>query len=473
MAGSRGIVGLFVVISIVLSVSPFYSAAPQAAGKSMEQLSSAPVSTNGAFALVSYFTNGGGYSTYGWVSLSGPTNRVDLTSKPDYFGEPSLQVPSGTFLVNTDNVTQGDQFVSFQAAVYSNGNSAFVGLVSSNGEFVSLIEVKGDAVFAGEDMQSLGLIGYLPQNSVYPAGWSYVTANVFNSSTSKQFMWTMQVFVDGSSNILASISTPAAYQYSGIVIGAASTSSHLHEQDVSYFTDIIFTSYQIPIYLPGYNPMEGYGQGSGLLVNLLPAFTILHADMVLGSWNVPETGILSFQINAMNYYGTTRSSCVGFFQLGVDIDPNGHIAPWYVEGTNCIAHYFLNSNNPAVQSGFYTPPGTLLSLSIVDQPSNGTIFFQIVDYSATSQYKYWNATIPYTGTAFYSTYTQLEFQPSSTYPIQDYYFNGTLYSIAYGNSYSTLKTLNGSYMLPFILNAPPSWSFAYYDSSISGYQQIG
>jgi hypothetical protein len=54
--------------------------------------------------------------------------------------------------------------------------------------------------------------------------------------------------------------------------------------------------------------------------------------MVLGSWNVPETGILSFQINAINCYGATYYSCVGFFQLGMDIDPDGHIAPWYVEG---------------------------------------------------------------------------------------------------------------------------------------------
>jgi 3',5'-cyclic AMP phosphodiesterase CpdA len=97
---------------------------------------------------------------------------------------------------------------------------------------------------------------------------------------------------------------------------------------------------------------------------------------------------------------------------------------------------------------------------------------QIVDYSATSQDMFWNATIPYSGTAFYSTCTQLEFQPSPAYPIQDYYFNGTLYNIAYVDSYSTMQTLNGSYMLPFILNALPTWSFAYYDSSLSGYQQI-
>ena len=206
---------------------------------------------------------------------------------------------------------------------------------------------------------------------------------------------------------------------------------------------------------------------------MLPAFTVLRANMVLNSWNVPEDGILSFQINAMNYYGTTRSSCVGFFQLGVDINPNGYISPWYVPGVNCIAHYFLNSSNPAVQPGFPTPVGSVLTLSITDQPSNNALFFQIVDHNAPSaQYKYWNATIPYNGTEFYSTYTQLEFQPSSSYPISDYYFNGSLYNMQYGSP-ALLSPLNSSYMLPFVLNAPPGWSFAYYSNSNDGYGQIG
>ena len=125
--------------------------------------------------------------------------------------------------------------------------------------------------------------------------------------------------------------------------------------------------------------MEGYGQGSGLLVSLLPEFDNLTAQMVLNSWTTPQEGILSFQINAMNYYGTTRSSCKGFFQLGVDLNPNGYISPWYVPGVNCFAHYFLHSNNPAVQPGIPSPQGTHLTLSIVDDRSAKNIIFTIVD----------------------------------------------------------------------------------------------
>jgi hypothetical protein len=73
--------------------------------------------------------------------------------------------------------------------------------------------------------------------------------------------------------------------------------------------------------------MEGYGQGSGLVVGLLPAYSNLTAQMNLHSWSVPQNDILSFQINAMNLTGTTVSTCHGFFQLGVDLDPLGRIAP--------------------------------------------------------------------------------------------------------------------------------------------------
>ena len=296
----------------------------------------------------------------------------------------------------------------------------------------------------------------------------YVSANVYNTSTNKQFSWTAQLFVDGSSSYFYNLSVPDAFQYAGISVAGPS-----HTSNNGYFTDIVFSSYEIPTLIPGYNPMEGYGQGSGLLVNLLRPFTILTAQIQLNNWNTPETGILSFQINAMNYYGATRSTCRGFFQLGVDLNPQGFISPWYVPGENCIAHYFLPSNNPAVQPGFRSPPGTTLALSIVDSPANKTISFRIVDLSvpASSGNRYWNSTIPYSGTEFYATYTQLEFQPSSSYPISGYYFNGSMSDISYGSSPGNLMPLNGNYMLPYILNAPPGWSFAYYNSQTSGYQQ--
>lgn len=464
MRWMRGFLSVVVIGLMIMSIAPLYSGATTMKSVRMEQLYAPATSTSGAFALTSYFTSGGTYSSYGWQLASGNGGRDAISSSVSYFGEPSLAV-SRSELVNYKNVQTGDQFVSFQVAVNAQDGIGVFGIINSNGQLLAAVGVSGNNIYGGTSAGNLASLGTAPSNSVYPDGWVYITANVMNTSSKKAFGWTMQLFVDGSNSIFANLSVPEAYQYAGI---ALMNSGHFSV----YFTDIVFSTYEIPIYLPGYNPMEGYGQGSGLLVSLLPAFTVLHANMTLNSWNVPENNILSFQINAMNYYGTTTSSCKGFFQLGVDINRNMHIAPWYVEGTNCVAHYFLSSNNPAPQYGFQAQPNSTLSLSIVDNPSNKSIFFQIV-YYAPGVTKYFNATISYTGTEFYSTYTQLEFQPSSSYPINEYYFNGTLYNMAYGNSMSSLTPLNGSYMLPFILNAPPSWSFEYFQDSISGYNQIG
>jgi hypothetical protein len=195
--------------------------------------------------------------------------------------------------------------------------------------------------------------------------------------------------------------------------------------------------------------------------------------MTLSSWSVPQTGILSFQINAMNYYGTTRSTCKGFFQLGIDLDPNGTIAPWYVPGVNCFAHYFLPSNNPAVGPGFASPSPTHLSLTIQDQPAMKEIRFQIVDHSVGLSLRYWNATIPYDGTEFFGSYTQIEWQPCcSNYPISEYALNARMYGLTIsGGNLSSPEPLGAAYMLPFMLDTPPSWSFTYYDGSSAGYAQ--
>jgi hypothetical protein len=430
----------------------------------LEERMAPAASTGGTFALVSTFAKGTTYGSYGWNLLSG---SAKLTDKPSYYGENVLTVKSGSLLSDSKGVVQGDQLISFQVAIFAGKGMAMFGVEGASGNQVAAVGVSGTTVYAGQSFGALEPVPTPIPQSVYPSGWVYITANVLNTSSQKSFSWTMQLFVDGSSSYFMNLSTPKAYSYTGIEIAVAG-SSHA----ASYFTDIVLTSYEIPINIPGYNPMEGYGQGSGLLVNILPAFTVLRANMVLNSWNVPETGVLSFQINAMNYYGTTRSSCVGFFQLGVDINPNGYISPWYVPGVNCIAHYFMNSNNPSIQPGFPTPAGSVLTLSIIDQPSSNSLFFQIIDQNAPAQYKYWNATIPYNGTAFYSTYTQLEFQPFSSYPISNYYLNGSLYNLEYGST-SSLVPLNASYMIPFILNAPPTWSFAYYSDSTAGYAQTG
>ena len=458
----------FVLVALMaLSMFPNALQLTHAQNRLLEERAAPAASTQGTFALVSYFDNGGSYGDYGWQLMSGQSPSI--SSAKSYFGEPSMKVPSGTVAVNTEGVVPGGQFISFQAAISSAGAISLFSIVNSEGASVFTVGVQGLTVYAGTSAADLQMAGNAPASSAYPASWVYVSANVFNTSTNKQFSWTAQLFIDGSSSYFYNLSVPGAFQYAGISVSGPSVQGRS-----GYFTDIVFSSYEIPILIPGYNPMEGYGQGSGLLVNLLQPFTILTGQIQLNNWNTPEVGILSYQINAMNYYGTTTSTCKGFFQLGVDLNPNGFISPWYVAGTNCFAHYFLPSNNPAVQPGFYSPPGTRLILSIVDSPASKTISYQIIDLSvpASSGDRYWNATIAYSGTEFYSTYTQLEFQPSSAYPISNYYFNGSMSGLSYGSSPSTLLPLNESYMLPYTLNAPPTWSFTYYSDQTSGYAQI-
>lgn len=418
-------------------------------------------STQGSFAFVSYFNSGGTYSDYGWTSNSGTPS---ISSSVNYFGEPSLLLGGGASASTNQNIVTGDQFVSFQFAVNAaQGNGTF-SLISSSGDRVASITVHGNTLMAGNDTSNSAAAGSPPANSAYSDGWMYISGNLYNTSSKKQSSWTMQLFVDQTNSVFANVSVPLGYSYAGLEL--ASNSGNV------YFTNIVFSSYEIPIYLPGYNNMEGYGQGSGLLVSLLHPFTTLHANMILNSWDTPQLGILSFQINAMNYYGATRSSCVGFFQLGVDLNPNGTIAPWYVEGTNCYAHYFIHSNSPLEQPGFSTPMGSMIGLTIQDNPSMKQIFFQIVDYSVTGQNRYWNATMPYSGTEFYATYTQMEFQPVAESQILDYHFSGSLYNMTYGDSSSTMTPLNSTYMLPFTLDAPQTWSFTYYNEQNLGYGQI-
>jgi hypothetical protein len=103
----------------------------------------------------------------------------------------------------------------------------------------------------------------------------------------------------------------------------------------------------------------------------------------------------------MNYTGTTVSTCAGFFQLGLDLDPHGTIAPWYVSGADCEANYFTLQPIP-------TPPGSELLLSIVDNSAARQISFTIDDVTIG---RIFAASIPYRGSLFFGTYTQLEFQP--------------------------------------------------------------
>lgn len=426
-------------------------------------LRQAPVaSTQGAFAFVSNFED---LSLDGWQAIAGSAKVV---TQPNYLGEPVLasKTSGGKYQINIANngFVLGDQFLSFQVLINAKNGVGFFGLYTTGYKPVALVGISNDYVFAGSDLNNLQLIEKIPNNTAYPDGWVYIAANVYNASTpsSPNTGWVMQIFVDDTDKVAGQISVPLAYSYQGAII--------ITTTGTAYYTNIVVTTYQIPIYIPGYNNMEGYGQGSGLLVELLPPFYKLSAEMILFNWSTPQVGILSFQINAMNYYGTTRSSCVGFFQLGVDLNPNGTLAPWYVPGKNCIAHYFLSSQNPAVQPGFKSPIPTHLLLAIAYNINSDEIIFKIVDIELNMTFV---TSIPYNGTPFYGTYTQLEFQPCcNLYPIEEYKMTGELTNMQITLLNGTVISLPASYMLPFTLNAPTSWNFEYYQNSTSGYLQV-
>lgn len=452
---------LFVVGTTFLTIFAFSVAPAMNDHVFLKEERKAPAtSTEGTFAYVSSFTSGGTYAQYGWSLLSG---SPAITSSVNYFGEPSLGFSSQGAVWTAQNISTGGQFFSFQYSVNSaSGNGSFA-ITTSNDIPVATVTSGGNQVTVVSNGGS-SFTGTAPSGSAYTNGWMYISGNLYNSSSNKQVSWTLQLFVDQTNSVFATINVPLGFAYGGIELSDNSGST--------YFTNVVATSYQIPIYIPGYNNMEGYGQGSGLLVSLLHPFTTLHANMILNNWTTLQNGVLSFQINAMNYYGATRSSCVGFFQLGIDLDPNGTIAPWYVEGTNCYAHYFIHSNSPALQPGFQTPNGTMLGLTIQDMPAQKHIMFQIVDYSVTGSNMYWNATMPYQGTQFFATYTQMEFQPVAESQILNYHFDGTLYNMTYGSSQSGMTLLNNSYMLPFTLDAPQTWSLTYYDGNTAAYDQL-
>jgi hypothetical protein len=472
MARQSLVVWIVFAVMVLPAVPLTLAAGVSAAPTSLHNVREGPLVLpgSGSFAFVSNFED---FSTDGWQAVQGTAKVVN---NPTYNGEPALKSSATTkaaqvdLTVNspTQQIVPGGSFVSFQVVLKAGSvGTGFFGLADSSGAPLATIGIGGGYVWAASGSGVAQKVEPIPSGTAQPSGWVYVTANVYNASSANDPSagWTMQVFVDRTDVVAATIAVPSAGSYAtGIMMTTHGT---------VYYSNAIITSADIPTYLPGYNNMDGYGQGSGLEVALLPAFTLLTADMTLTSWNTPQLGILSFQINAMNYYGTTRNSCVGFFQLGVDLDPNGTIAPWYVPGVNCFAHYFLTSSNPAVQSGVATPPGSHLTLTISDVPAMNAIVFQIVDHTIR---RTWSATVPYSGTEFYGSYTQIEWQPCcSNFPISDYYLDGTLYHMAIsGGSVTGSVPLSQPYMIPFILDAPPSWNFNYYvNPPYAGYEQIG
>jgi hypothetical protein len=418
------------------------------------------------FLFVSNFEN----RTLGnWSATSG-TASVGIS--PNYLGEPALisSAKAGTAQVDqaSSGITPGASSVSFQVEInYARGGTGFFGLTGPHGFLAAVGVEHGSTVWAGASAATAVNLGAIPTGTAQPAGWVELLAVISNTPTSNGSAWEMQVYVDRTDVVAgANISVPHAGTYTGAEIRTLAAT-------VDY-TDIFVSTYQIPTTIPGYNNMDGYGQGSDLLVGLLPQYTTLEAQMVLRNWSTPQVGILGTQINAMNRAGTTRNTCTGFYQLGVDLDPNGHIAPWYVSNNNCVGIYFA-THTPRVNSGFYTPPGTRLTLKITDNVRADLLNFSIIDHSITGPNATSQVSIPYNGTAFEASYTQLEWQPCcSSHPISSYFFNGSIYDMTIsGRNVTGSMPLPATYMVPFALDVPPSWDYGYYNSGIAGYDQVG
>jgi len=436
-----------------VSVSALISLDETLATADLSPISSAIATplTSHPFAFVSNFED---KKLDGWKKVTGSVPKV--VSSPSYSGEPSLQSSNLTgFQIDraSQGFAAGQPTLSFQVAIdAATGASGYFGLGNGSRTFVAVVGVQDGSVVAGSNLAKLKVVEAVPQGTAYPAGWVYISTIVSEGTSPR----TMEVFIDGSSSKAATISVPKAVGYTDALIETT--------DGVVHYTNIVVSTYEIPIYIPGYNNMEGYGQGSGLLVSLLPAFDNYTATMTLHTWSVPQANILSFQINAMNYTGTTTPTCEGFFQLGVDLNPSGKIAPWWVPGVNCEAHYFVGT------AGVATPAGSVLVLHILFESSTNVIRFEIDD---TTTGTVWSHDLSYSGGAFYGAYTQMEFQPCcNSSPIGDYKLDGSLTDMQITPVGEAAEDLPASYMLPFLLDAPGSWNYGYYQNSSGGYTEV-
>jgi hypothetical protein len=168
----------------------------------------------------------------------------------------------------------GDSFISFQVAIDPGTGSGFFGLYSGpagSPSAVAVVGVVNGEVFAGMNLGSLKDVGPVPGGTAYPAGWALISANVYDASTksSPTAGWVMQVYVDKTNVVNMAVNVPRASGYAGAMIDT--------NGGTVYYSDIVVSTNEIATTVPGYNNMEGYGQGSGLLVNLLQPFTTLSA----------------------------------------------------------------------------------------------------------------------------------------------------------------------------------------------------
>ncbi|GAB6947050.1 hypothetical protein JCM16161A_11800 [Vulcanisaeta sp. JCM 16161] len=144
----------------------------------------------GAFAYVSNFEYvNEPLSYYGWIPISGQTPVI--VTQPNYWGEPALESTAlngepQIDIVNSSLIVRGDQFLSFQVAIYyGDGGSGFFGLVNSNYEPVAIVGVANGYVWAGPNLTDLKPVVPLSKlsNALYPPGWVFIMVNVFNAST--------------------------------------------------------------------------------------------------------------------------------------------------------------------------------------------------------------------------------------------------------------------------------------------------
>jgi hypothetical protein len=305
-------------------------------------------------------------------------------------------------------------------------------------------------------------VGRVPSGTAQPSNWVVLIGSIYRNGSGANAPYVMDVFADRTDVLLArAVPVPNAGSYLGAFIETTNNSLE--------YSDIVVSTYRLAESIAHFNPMEGYGQGSGTVVQVLPAFTSLSATETLGNWSTPERGVLSFQINSMNFTGTVRSTCSGFFQLGADLEPNGRIAPWYVPGHACVPNYF---GHPHSWHGFSSPNGTVLLLTIRDNLTGHTIDFSLIDSSVVGPNRTWTSSIPYNSTEFFGVYTQLEWQPSSRFPINLFSLNGSIDNLTTsGGNLSAPTPLTPGYMIPFAIDSPTNWNFNYYRTASSGYNQ--
>ena len=420
--------------------------------------SSLPSSTK-SFAFVSDFET---LTLEGWQSIQG-ANPTVVTSV-NYTGEPSLRssAKSGKQIdFANNNFVTGQSAVSIQVAIHAaKGTSGFFGLGSNDTNYVAAVGVSNGKVFAGPSLTRLKEIEAIPKDTAYPSGWVYIIADLAVSNNK----WTMQVFVDRTNESGFQVSVPNAGSYAGALIETTS--------GTVYYTNIIATTVTLAKYVPGYHPMQGYGGSieepknccGADYTSLLPAFYNLTAVMTINNFSVPESDVLSFQINAQNRTSATQPTCSGFFQIGMFLDPETrYVDPWYVSDGHCNPFSFPQG------STLHIANNEKIILSIVFDKASHTILFKEV---FTSIHKTLSERVSYSGGAFYSLFTQMEYQPSSSYPIGEYKITGSIFGVQITEESGVREYLPASYLMPFNIDTPTTWDVHYYVNDTAGYDEL-